>query len=349
MDPLTGAAIGGAAKLLGGGLSAIFGRGGREREAQAYDEYIKSLQNAGIADPEAYVAQYGFVDPEQLQTFNPLLESQIAQDDSELSNIQLDPLTRQVQMDALSKMVQRGQEGLTAEEEAARNDIIRKVGAQNQSNQESVLQNMAQRGMLGSGQELAARLAGAQNAYESQAQQAEALAAARDNRALQATQEAANLGSGIRSQDYGISRDAASAQDIINQFNVRNAQDVQTRNVGAQNVAGQGQADLRNKAYLSNLDLQNKQADQRMQGGLSNLAAKNQQSQAVAQAGLQKATQGKANQAQTLSGIGGMISGAADAFTGYTNAKASQDLANKQLAQQDSQYNKLLDLYKTQK
>lgn len=286
-----GGPVGGAIGGILGGLGGLFGGGddGDAARQEAFDKYIAVLKAQGVPSPQDFVSKYGFVDPNDLQTFQPLLEKEINQQQSELKGISTDPAYKQAQMQALAKLSNLGNEGLSVTDEAARNDIVNAVGRENKSQTSNILSSLAQRGQLGSGNEIAARLAANQGSYENQAKAAQDAAAAREQRALQAVLNAGTLGSTLQQNEFGQQRDIASAQDAINRFNASQQGNVQQRNIASQNTAGTGSAELANKALYDNLNLKNKQADQLSAGTIAAQKAANTKAEAVASKQAEKA------------------------------------------------------------
>lgn len=300
-----GTVIGGAIGGIAGGLSGLFSGGGNDAQQAALQKYIAALQNQQVLNPQDYVANYQNVDTNQLHQLTPQLEQNIQQGQTGLNSIQLDPSYKQAQMAALAKLTQIGNQGLTIGDLAARNDINNSLGVQNRANQDAILQAQARRGTLGSGDELAARMAAAQNAYVNAAKQGQDLAVQRDARSLQGTTDAAALAGNLTNQDYGQQSNAAKAQDVINQFNTQNSIGTQRQNVQTQNTAQAGNNQLLNNAYQQNLAQQNKQADQLVAGKLGSTAATNQKNTAAAWAGVtggQLADQASNNKKDAISG-----------------------------------------------
>lgn len=271
-----GAAIG---SQVGGALGGIADGDPNKKAKQAQMDALKRQEQAYLnqifLNPEDYVVDYEKVNADELAYYRPELEVAEQLGDTELAKIQLDPAYKQAQMQALARLNQRAEQGLTVEEEAARNNIMRNLEASNRGAQEAVVQSMARRGQLGSGTELAARMGASQGEYSEAARQAENLISERNKRALQAALESGNLAGNLRQQEYGEKTDLAKARDAMAEFNLRQRAGVQQRNVGEKNVAGKSAADLRNDAYYKNLGMTNTQAQQRVAGLKDTTAARN--------------------------------------------------------------------------
>ena len=155
----------------------------------------------------------------------------LMQKDTELAKIQEDPRLRDAQMESLSQLQQRGQEGYTAQEKAQMESqmgdaLTRQRGANMAQDSE-----MARRGIGGSGIDLARQMARQQGGIQAANQTGLNIAAQGQNRALQSYMAAGNLGGQIRSQDWGQKSQVANAQDAINKFNTANQMSGQQFNI----------------------------------------------------------------------------------------------------------------------
>lgn len=314
-----GAAIGGVA----GGLMGAFGGGESPEEAQrrALKKYLEKIRGLEVGSEQDFVTDYEEIDANQLQYMTPELEAAILAGDTELANIQTDPSLRQAQVDALTKMTRMGEQGLTIEEEAAQNALERDLGTANRGNQEAVLQGMARRGQLGGGAELSARLAGAQNAFENAAKQAEANAVNRNNRQLQATLQAGNMAGNLDAADYGKAKNVADARDAISRFNVGQQSGVQTRNVGNKNTAQLGNNQLKNTAYTSNVDLRNREAADRTAARLKAMEARNNKMRELAGGELKMGDINASENKNDAEGFANLFSSAGKAAEGIWGKK----------------------------
>lgn len=217
-----GAMLGSA--VIGGGMglaaTSKASKAARAAAAQAtaesgrqFDEAMKEMREAA-----EYLESLG-VPPVEAQRI--ALESANL-GPSALEDVETDPRLKQAQMDALARIQEMGGAGLTAEERAQQDMITRSAGAEAQARDKSILQNMAERGIGGSGAELMARLQGSQSAADRAAVQQGQLSGQAQNRALQALSQAGQLGGQIRGQEYGEQSNLASARDRIAQFNEAN-------------------------------------------------------------------------------------------------------------------------------
>lgn len=202
----TGSAAGPWGALIGAGLGGVLGgltdEGGDNEEL--YQQYLNELRGVTIPSLDELIAA-----------------GQIS--GTAYDEISEDPATRQATMDALNS--------LQAESEAGGQSVQSKAamaGALNEARQAermqtaSIMEDMAMRGQAGGGAELAAREMANQGAAE-RAHMGGVQAAADDrSRALEAAVQAGNLGTSVRSQDYQVAAQKASAKDALSKWNAEN-------------------------------------------------------------------------------------------------------------------------------
>jgi len=270
----------------GGGNSADLGS--MATMAGVYGSRPIDLQDLSFqqyAAPTAFTATKMF-DPESLSD----TELQAI-----LSNDRLGSLYG-TQEDVLSKLGDYSQEGMSAIDRARLADVQNEINQQNRGNQEAILQNMAQRGLAGSGSELAARLNAQQGSSQAGFLAGSNIAGQAAQRAFEALQSEGAYASGLQGQQYGQLSNAAQAQDIINQYNTqmsntagmedwRNRQNISNMNTAATNQIAQQNTDLKNQATQYNVTqkpmqqyaMQSNQASMAQQGlgNQANVAAQN--------------------------------------------------------------------------
>lgn len=234
---LIGGAI--AAPIVGGIMGGEAAR--KERKAADRARAAALAQFAGIEVPGISEQELALIAPEFIGEYQPMLEESIEAGPSRMEEIELDPRLREAQMQALSRMAELGEGGLTPGDVAAMRSMQREVARQEEARQGAIMQEMARRGMGGSGLELAARVASSQAAAERGAERADVMTQMAQQRALQAIGQAGQLGGQIRGQEFGEQADIAAAADAIARFNAQNQQAMMARNIEAQR-----QAQLRN-------------------------------------------------------------------------------------------------------
>lgn len=185
----------------------------------------------------------GLALPEYTQ-FNPeLYETESAQ----YETINEDPVIKARQLEALARMEDLSNEGLSAVDKAGFAEA-RSLGNQiARSKTDSAIQDAQVRGVSGSGSEAALRESAAQAAAERAQQAALAQQQAQAQQRAQYLQAYANQGNAVRDQDY---RTGSANTNIINQFNQANTQ--------ARNQTQHANVDTRNQAFQYNEGLKDK-------------------------------------------------------------------------------------------
>jgi hypothetical protein len=205
-----------------------------------------------------------YVQPLQQQVLQGTLTPEEAvfrlQQDTALKGIKIDQGILDMQRQALAKVSQiADQGGLTAVDRARLLDIREQQNTQNRGMQEAITQNAAQRGVNGSGLELAQRLL-AQQASANQASNAGTqVAADAQTRALQAIQQQSAMAGTMRNQDSAEQQAVANAQDTINRYNTSGWNATQAANTAERNSAAAANLAARqaNSNYNASLDQQN--------------------------------------------------------------------------------------------
>jgi hypothetical protein len=242
---LTTGLISAGSGILGNVLGASDRRAAQAAQQKAFDDAMAMVGDPELAK-ELVLQQY-----KSAGTLTPEMEKEINATASQMGAIKEDPGLRNAQMSALAGLQERGRAGMTAIERAQLNKTRNDVARDAQAKQAQIMQSFAARGQGGTGAELTAALQSAQSGDERMSEESDRLAAMAQQNALQALSQSGTMGGQIRSQDFENASAKAKAADAINQFNVQNAMNRQTRNVGAGNTA--------QAANLSNLqDVSNK-------------------------------------------------------------------------------------------
>jgi hypothetical protein len=212
-------------------------------ESRAMQESaLRELEGLNIPDIEKMkikmqmLSEAGFINAEQLEK------------EGELST---DPMLREAQLAALSDLRERGQSGLTEEDKAMQNLMLRDVAAQEQAQQKGILQGMAERGALDSGAQLAAQLSSQQGSYNRAYDQAQKNAIAASQAKREALSQAGNLAQGMEQSDLGRAQGERNYRQAIDQFNMQNRMAAQQSNLGIR----QGDIGLGNEEQMYNKGL----------------------------------------------------------------------------------------------
>lgn len=314
-----------AAPIVGGIVGNVASQGDK---AQALALQQQALQNiSNINTPDAQQLKLVLEQYQSAGQLAPQTEQLIQQQPSLLANIQTDPRLVNAQNQALQTLQQIGGGGLRPEDQAALNQIKNQVQTQENANREAILQNMQQRGVGGSGAEIAAQLGNAQSSANRASAQDIDVAGQAAQRALQAIYSAGNLGQSMQAQSFGQQAQQANAQDVINRYNAMNSQQVGANNT---NILNQAQAsNLANKQNIlnANTGVANQQASYNAQ--LPQQVFQNQLGKAQAAAGQSGAVANTYNnnaaQTQALgAGIGQGVGKAASAIYA-ADTKANKD------------------------
>ncbi len=220
-----GAALGG---VLGGVAGGLFGGSSERKKAEKQRE--QALLDILNSNPEVGRSAY--------------------------EGITTDPRLRDAQMSALQGLAEEGRAGgLTIQSRAALNEANALQAQRERGSREAILQSMAQRGMGGSGTELAAALQNQQGSADRSALAGTQAAADARSRALQAMAQSGDLAGGIRGQEFGEKAQQASARDARERFNAsqRLTRAGMSANVRTGNAAAYDRAGQRDDQFASGL------------------------------------------------------------------------------------------------
>lgn len=250
------AAIGAGAGALGGFL----GSEAQQDATTAAGDAKKAAMNAMIAKldsvgmPPDQSAAIILNQYKQAGLYTPELEQQVKDSVSQYSQIKTDTAARNMQVQALNQMSQYGKAGLTPDEMAQSRAQQLQVQQANNSNQQAIIQNMAQRGQQGSGAEIASRLGASQNAANTGSAAADQISSIAAQRALQAIGQSGQMAGQLNAADFNQAATKAGASDEMNRFNTQNQMALNQRNTAS---ANQGQAaNLANLQNINNTNVQ---------------------------------------------------------------------------------------------
>lgn len=229
-------------KLFGGGG----GGGGR---SMAFDNLrVPTIEEQKIQLQE--LVQQGLISPEMAQYYlaNP----------SAFNDIEEDPELRNAQLGSLQKLTEiADNEGMTATDRAKLEALTDEFRTTERGAREAITQNMAERGISGSGAELAQKIAAGQAASENAHKAAVQAAADAEMRQLEAIKSSGELGGTIRGQDYTVASDRAAAADAIEKFNAQNKQQVGLVNTATKNAAQEKNLGEKQRVADTNTSMKN--------------------------------------------------------------------------------------------
>lgn len=224
-----------------------------------------------------------------------------------MEGISTDPALREAQMKALQTLQEVGAEGLDATDRAVLADIQRQSESQAQAQQKAIMQSLAERGILGSGQELAARLGASQAATGRAAQAGLDIAAQQQQARRQALGQAGALAGQMEQAEFGRQAQIASAKDVIDQLNLQ-----QRAGTVATNLANrQRMEELRAGLRTQQAAMPGQAKQQAFQSELAVTGGKAGSLTGQANLLSQHATQMKPQKSGLAAGLGGAASGAA--------------------------------------
>jgi len=223
----------------------------REREKLADELGADSNRYGIVTDDGTQFLNPGDFQYQALDAYRPEAESVVELGPSAMTGISMDPATREAQMRALDEMSMMTEgDGMSAIDAANVANINRQISQAQRGSRDAIASNMRQRGIEGSGLELAAQLQAQQASADRASQAGLDEAASSMQRKMAALEALGSLGGNIRGQDFGEQADIAQSQDAVSRFNASNRQDVMSRNVGARNSASE--SDWRNRQGIAN-------------------------------------------------------------------------------------------------
>jgi len=253
-------------------MGAIF-NSGDEGASDSNAAAVKALQGLQTPDVEAMrvslqrQVQQGLISPEDA-------EAVIVQQ-TEMANVSTDPRLRQAQMAALGGLQETvDTQGMSAADRYAMQQIQDQSAQQERGQRASILQNAQQRGVAGSGLELASQMQNQQESASRAANQGFAVAAQAQQAKLQALNQLGTLGGNIQGQDFSQQAQIAAAKDAISKFNATNQQNQMNLNVGARNEAQL--ANLQNKQNIANANVDIANTQESVNKGLTQQDFENQ-------------------------------------------------------------------------
>lgn len=301
-----------AAGLAGGQIaSSLLGQSAARRESEAARAQAEALRRDALAELAGLepieLMELGY-QPEEIQFIkeaDPILY--MMPEEVQAQTVDIDPKTRQMQMDALADMEALAEQGLSAQDayNFMKNRRLAETAAAGR--EQAITENLRQRGMGGTGLEAALRMMASQGASDRLAE-SQAMQAAENARMRLAGLEAqAGLAGQVRGQDFMQERTNA---DILNDLAWRNSE--RARQIENMNI------DMRNRAAQANV------AQQRATQA-ANVTARNQ----AQMANRQQAIQNQLMRQQSVHDIarskaGALTGGIPDIYAGGAASAAGQ-------------------------
>lgn len=300
--PVTTAAILGGSALAGGALGILSRPNLSASTNTAKLQALLGLANRPPAIPEVEFAKYST--PEALSYLGNFTPEELQA--TGLPSGVINAAMRQKQLQAIGGVEELSQTGLSAIDRAALTEIQNQIATQERGQRESILQNMAQRGLAGSGQELAAQLQSSQAASQQASTQGMQQAAQAQRARMQALSSLSEMAGGIEQTDFQREAQRQEAQDAINRFNLQNRNIAELRDLDLQQSLRNEFEREKTRVGQANVDLENRE---RLQ---------NQVNRPLAQYGLQT----------------DYVSGLSQGIGGIGQSQTAQSIANQQAMMQ---------------
>lgn len=158
---------------------------------------------------------------------------------SEMDKIATDSRYKNAELDALRALQERSTEGLSKQDEADMLKLRQDTDRRNRGRQGAIEQNMAQRGVSGSGIDLLAQLQGNQDATEAEALASIQKAAQMQNNKRAAANDLGNMSAQMQAKDFQQQAAKAAAADQVARYNNQNTNQRAQYNNQAANQAAQ--------------------------------------------------------------------------------------------------------------
>lgn len=321
-------AIAALAPVVGGIVGQNQAAGARSNAENDAKSALESINNVNLPDVDKMrlaLEQY-----QSAGNMTPQTEGASLLGNSNLSNINLDPKYNQYTMDALKKMADVSEKGLTDVDRSQLQGMLNANAQQNQSEQKQILENRTARGMGGSGDELAAALSSAQSGANRGSNEAMQLAALAAQRKMDATSNLGSMVQTAQNADYQRQAQLQAQKDAIAQFNAQQQQGVTSRNTSAANNAqllnlqnnqniSNNNTNLRNQQQQYNKNLEQVNFDNSMKKALPQAQSYNN----MANFNTNQANATANQYAQIGSGVGGLIGSSGGLFNGASAAPAA--------------------------
>lgn len=335
-----GAASGAAAGSAGGPWGAVAGAGlgllggilGGNAAKKASAE-AAAIQEANYQRNKALLESVGIpsIEAQEIALQNPEYVGDLVaemQGKSALTEIALDPRLRENQMNQLAELEGLSKTGLGTVDRIALDEAQSEATAADKSRRAGILSQMAQRGMVDSGANLAAQLQSSEAANQQAMQQSQNIAKQASVNRLNAINSLASQSGAMEQRDYGRQADAATAQDAIQRFNVGTRNTTAAQNLASRQNIADTTAATANKQEMYNKGLIQQDYGNRLQraqsiAGLNAGQAQNQASAALT------AGAGAANMyGQIGQAAGNITRGVVDYYGNQPKAATSQGIAD---------------------
>lgn len=226
-------------KLVSTGIALYGSMQSKKKEGKSLDAYqdgLQLLQNivpptlADLSIELTQAVQQGELSPEEYIAYMA--------EKSAMEGIEIPQQLKDIQYDALNQMNEISNSGgMTDIDKARLNEIKGEMLSSARGLQKSTQQNMASRGISGSGVELASQLSNDSANIEAASKGGYDVAAEAQRRALDAIKSKSTMAGNLRTQEFGEQEAKAKATDAVNDYNTRVRQAVSNANINDRNNA----------------------------------------------------------------------------------------------------------------
>lgn len=218
--------VGAAIGSLGGAVIGEMGARSERRSARkARERALSILEGLDLPDIEKMRI---LAEMEQAEQLGPSAMEGVTPDEQAVAD-------ERAVLARLQGLTESG--GLDMQGRARLAEIQDQTGQMNRSRQEGVLANLRDRGQLGGGMELSARMSAAGEAANAANRGGMQTAADAERRYLESLSMRGDLSGRMRRDSFSEGAARANARDAIAKFNAMNRQDVGMRNTNRQNEA----------------------------------------------------------------------------------------------------------------
>jgi len=324
---VAGGLLSAGGSVLGGILGSSAKQDAADRQAEFARDAARGYSNIQLPTIDEQLLQLQEI--RNAGNLTPEQEIALQQQESVLNSYKANPEAYTAQMQALQKYTKMADQGLTDIDKANLNQILSTVNNANASNQAAIGQNMAQRGMSGSGMEAAHRLLSGQSAAQTASDQGFQTAAQNQQAKLAALQGMMAGGQAIENQQFGQAQAKGAAENEIKRFNTINQQNTLGRNVDRSNLFQQANLTNQQQLNAANADIKNRE-----QIANKGLPQSNFQNEMARQAGIANAQVGQA----TAAGAQGAADAALWSGMGEAASKVGTGLMNYGLAKKTNKF-----------
>lgn len=246
-----------------GSVGTLLGLGAAKGDVETAEEQtglnLAELQGIALPDYEKMKRQYALYQAGKEYTPEQLIAEQMLQD--YLGRVSADPELMAKQRQYMTYLEDISKKGMTPDEAAARNALMRQLEASQQSKLADIERQTSQVGMGSSGAAMLAKLTAQQQAQNVASEQAQNLAAQMAQRQMGAQGALAKQAGTLEEQQYARALEKAKTRQALDQFNLQQRAKSKEINVAAMNEAQKANLARQQKISDANIAMSNKQQE----------------------------------------------------------------------------------------